>query len=376
MKKVIRLISLFVVMVTLVTVTVSTNVLAEEFRVSSKSNTYSGDTLVYAGGKYIFGTDNGIYVQSKLGSKPRKITSKVFSKNLISDGKNVYFVVEKNGGAGKIGKAILYSVGVNGKNLKQIKSFSKGGNPGVVGYYNGYIYIRKATNDWLDFGLFSVNVKSGKSEKIKSGTMNEFMYRGRIYFEPQHGDAASYPVYAYDMKTKKISKVLSSGTSVNYCGSGENLALYKYEHKFGKTFKSYQNCYVYTLKSDGKFKKSAKLPAGCQMLYVNSKATYALMGSISNGKTYKVNLKTGSKKVVKGDYSYEITSGITGNDNIYSIVTPFEKDVYVTKFNGNKFVKCKIAGKSEISAAYDYWIHGNKLVQLKNNRLYGYKLTN
>lgn len=356
---------------------------AAEFSVSGLTET-GESSLVYAGGKYIVANKKGIFVKKSVTASPKKITTKSARGRIVSDGKIIYFLVQSGEKSGNY-KYTVYSVKTNGKSLKKIRSAK--GCAELLACYNGKLYFNDTAGKYTlnKTRIVGLNLKSKKAANItKSKKANVAMYyKSKIYFcyrADTDMDTQKTAVYSVNLRNNKVSKVLSKAaielqeenTGAPVLGS----------YKLDKQNFSYKNMYVYTINSKHKVTKSHSFPNNMLPQYVNGK--YAIAMDMATFSTYKITLKSGAKKKLTGNYQMfmDVTSGVKSSNSVYGITISSmfggagDDDLdtmVVKKLVGNRFVSCKVGGKTNFTGD-NWWIAGNYIIVDNNSKINTYKL--
>ncbi|MCH5303561.1 MAG: hypothetical protein J1E41_01745 [Ruminococcus sp.] len=380
--------------------TIKKTVLENNFVLSRDSFYYIGDdymcsSLLFAGDRYVYSNKKGIYVKKDLKNGGRKISEnspKTEWSNgaVLSDGKIVYYVIVKDG-ADSVYEYEIYSVGIDGKNEKKV--LSGVGPASLITVYDGNLYFKNGPDTEADEDTMIMRYKLG-SEKDPELVSQDYevhyntYYNGKIYFssdlfysmEILSGKSLEYPVYALDLESKRIDRVVdySYGESIASVDS-DKIAFYSRKMVGSSTEK-----YVYTVDKNGEAVKSKKLPTNADALYVDKDASYALMCDYFDDdfETFlKFDLKSGKQqelsKAAKG-YQCEIcTSGLKPGSTEYFVTTAegkkYTSKVAVQKVKGDKAGYCKLGKKKSVEAD-SYWITDDKLVIEYNNKMKVYDL--
>ena len=371
-----------------------------DFVLSKDSFYYIGDdymcsSLLYAGGKYVYSNKNGIYVKESLKEKGKRI-SKASPKtewsngSVLSDGKTVYYVTVKEGNDSEYEYAVYY-VKTDGKDEKKV--LSGVGPASLITVYDGSLYFKNNPDTEADEDTMIMRYKLGSKKEPELVSQDyqvnyNTYYNGKIYFSADtfysmdilNDKSLEYPVYSLDLESGRIDIV----AEYSYADSiappdSENIAFYSRKISGTNAEK-----YIYTVDKNDNIKKSERLPANADALFVDRNTEYALMCDYSSDKYEKLtkfDLKTGKDKTLaKADKGFQCeacTSGLKTGDTAYFVMTSegkkYTSTVAVKKVTGDKAEACKINGKDKIEAD-SYWITEDKLVVEINNKLKVYEL--
>ncbi len=340
----------------------------------------SSHNILHIGKKYIISTSKGIFIKNSIKSKPKKLTSKKIKGNYVSNGKKIYFAVNRSSS-----KDSIYCLKISNKKLKKVKT---------VSYFQDFI---TAKNGCLYF--FSGMNSGGSIYQLKTSTKSVKYFAfccqygkyfcGKIFSQRAHSDVDEYPLYSFDLKTGKKKTILKSaylhsnniGISYDFNnGNTENgLVLVSYSCNKFATKTKLKN--IYTSTNGRKFFKSKKLKVNIEKIdYVNAKKKYAILSNGSgehNGAYFKFNLKSGkSTYITSDDNTCEVLTDVNTNNRVYFSKNKSPK-LSINILTGTKSKPCKINGKSHISNKNikNFWIADKHLIVDKNGKLKTYKLS-
>lgn len=346
--------------------------------VSNNYNEYKvGNRLLKIGDKYICSDGEAIYYKNFITEKGKKIAGKNNGK-LLSDGNVVYFAQTVSDVISESGACNVYSVNVDGSDLKSL-FYTDGGIDFISVVDSNLIYTD--TTDYVQYDIFrSYKLTSGEKSNIENFSLDGYdkYYIGSYKFlndklylllkntEQLNNDS----LVSYDFNEKKTSTVLS-GNKITYCSENPNESkLYYMSCVYNETKRTNDNCYIYSINEEGKITKTPQVASYLtELCMISNDASYALFFSQTNEEDfnlYKFNMETGAVVTIKdgaGGFKNKgagLTYDIENLDDIY--ISPS-----IVRFTGNSFVECDCDWyKSNSYNPYDYnWIVGDFLVDSK-----------
>ena len=336
---------------------VSSKKVKNSYRVSDGSE-YIGK-LLYAGGKYIFSSKNGIFVKKSPKDKLRKVVSTKWLDDLrttiVSDGQKAYFV-----GCGPE-YYYIFKTNLKGKysSFKRLSNMTYSDDIHFITVYKNKLYYRQLSNQ----KIYQLDLKTKKTSCVSKGykIMISEYHNGYIYFSNAFGipgGRSELTTRRINLKNNKISKVLDKTTAEDYCFSDNKIALWNHDDEIRKGEYIPTKSYIYTIGTNNKKIKSKKLPDGAYVQIVDSEGKYAIIHK--NGYYYKFILKTGKKYNLSKNTFYYVKPDMKSGKTLYFINNDRER-LCVKKLKGNKLVTCKIDGKKTVVDGYDYWVSENYL---------------
>ena len=346
--------------------------------VSGNTSEYkTGDYLLKVGDKYICSDGNAIYYKNSIVENGRKIADMKNTGQLLSDGQTVFFVASTSEVATEFISCKMYSVQVDGSNLKEL--FTSTGAVEILAGYNDTIYYYDA----VDYGKGTIK-KYNLTNKISNDfyDANLQKYDG-CYFNFRSNNNKLYIVgrdYQNRNRDCFISIDLARGTSSIVDEQKSILFNRSSKDKFSVfcgTYdddkNKYNNCYIYYLDTNNNLQKSAELPSKLDDLQiVSDDGTFALFFSSFNETDfdlYKYDINTGNVDIVSNGAGrfkgkgYGVTCDLKKPEDIYFI------SGYIYKFNGNNFDSLVC----EYFPSYErYWIVDGIFV---NDKFECYELT-
>lgn len=331
---------------------------------SIQSEYKTGNRLLQVGNKYICSDGNAIYYKNSINEKGKKIADKNNGR-LMSDGETVYFSRETTNEISEFISCYVYSVNIDGTNLKQL--FTSNGYVDFISKNeDNLIYIDQTDYAQRDI-FYTYNLSSGNISKCnglnldnyKNHTIENYKcHNGRVYLLMTNIDEQNDDyLLSYDFKTNHLNTILS-GSMIHYCHKNANEnKLYFTSCSFDFETNNKNNCYIYSIDEDHNLTKSNKLPANLSNVeIVSNDGSYVMFTRTGDYdfNLYKFDLNTGNITTIKnGSISFKNK----GAGLVYDLEKP--NDIYVSslnwKFNGNGFNKCKCDCKN--FNPYDYsWI--------------------
>ena len=397
MKKSIRVIACVMVLLTLLTAQITAQGKETVYRKSVPHNNYSS-SMIYVGKKYILANESGIFTAKSPSLKWKKITSKYDGDGdlFISDGNTIYFAT-RSGYDPSAFKFTIYSININGKKLKKIKTCK--GVTDLIAVYKGNLYIGYGPQGSLYCTkINSINLKSKKMKTVsKKYTAGHYEYlNGRIYFSLLTAALvpnADYSTYCLNLKNGKIKKTAASTAAINMSTAYSPISLES--EKVNSVNGNSKKNYIYTINSKHKISKSKKLPDNSSTEFVSKNSKYAYYRMINNNTEsstyYRYNLSTGAKTKIKGTSGrlYYKIIGDAKNSDIYFVYDSSDESytdrINIYKLKGTKLVKQKINGSAYLTLKTvqvngkwthgNYWISGKSLITTQKGKIKTYKLS-
>lgn len=198
------------------------------------------------GNYYIWYDGNKIKCSTKTKGSAKTIAklsgkNKMMSQTAVSDGKNVYYMV--NDTNKYPGTSTIYKTTVNGKN-KKLKTISSFGEPAAL--YKGKLYF------WADQSLRSKVRKAGTQDVSAEKT---------AALSAKKKEGGIIDLYAYDTSKKTVKLCVKDFRP--YSGYGKYITSFKYTKTSVKS-------YIYNIST----KKSKKLPSGGEEYKTDGKNVY------------------------------------------------------------------------------------------------------
>lgn len=257
----------------------------------------AGNTMIQAGGKYIYIQNGTIRCKGGVEDDPKDIISAENAEgSLLSNGRTVYYVEDGD----------ICSVELDGKDAKTIRKSDQ--KVVLVHRYHDLLYYISSKENTDTFCLYQYDLKKDAETQIdgfKTAVEDFYVYGDKLYYYNASADD-SKNIWRYDFKTEETKEFLANATICVGIGYGEEPMFCGCQKADSDLQPAYYDTALYKIKGD-EAEKLADLPKKVNVACAPQGSDDILLTSVElkdtgvSVTTLLFNVKTGETKQLKTD---------------------------------------------------------------------------